>query len=323
MSRTAAAPTSRTSSAVSASKPGSFEQRAQHPQHLPAGPRFAQRRHDALEALHAALRLLTNVPAVSVKGAMGSRTSAYAVPCRNGLITTTSRPSPARRARRRHWRNRVRARRADEIRLARIREHRRARSCRRACGSACARCAPTVFAASVRKPSVAPVSPRAAARARAICDASACCIARLPSRIADFFPDRRLAAIALAASVAPCPRAQRGTDLPAAAPPRPRCLRAPPAAATARRSTLCATRSSQSSSTECSIEPARLLRGLPQPLRDQRMVLAQEAADDQHAIERIEFGDGHAEPGRAAGGRRRGNRFAAGGNRCCRCPARA
>ncbi len=67
-----------------------------------------------------------------------------------------------------------------------------------------------------------------------------------------------------------------------------------------------------------------LLRRLPQPLRDQRMVLAQEAAYDQRAVEGIEFRDGHPQPGRGARApHRRGNRFAAAGNRCCRSSVRA
>ncbi len=68
-----------------------------------------------------------------------------------------------------------------------------------------------------------------------------------------------------------------------------------------------------------------LLRRLAQPLREQRMILAQEAADHQHAVERGELGDRHAEPGRA------GRRIAiaaeiaigANGNRRCRCRGRA
>ena len=39
-----------------------------------------------------------------------------------------------------------------------------------------------------------------------------------------------------------------------------------------------------------------LLRRLPQPLGDQRLVLAQEAADHEHAIERVDLGDLHAQP---------------------------
>ena len=38
---------------------------------------------------------------------------------------------------------------------------------------------------------------------------------------------------------------------------------------------------------------------LAQALRDQRMVLAQEGADHQHAVERADLGDRHAQPGRA------------------------
>jgi len=36
-------------------------------------------------------------------------------------------------------------------------------------------------------------------------------------------------------------------------------------------------------------------------MRQQRVIVAQEAADDEHAVERGEFGDRHAEPGHAAG----------------------
>ena len=56
---------------------------------------------------------LTNVPAVSVNGAIGSSTSAYAVPCGTGYITTTISACFERRERlRRHWRCRIRVRRA-------------------------------------------------------------------------------------------------------------------------------------------------------------------------------------------------------------------
>src|SRR6202171_1879225 len=40
-----------------------------------------------------------------------------------------------------------------------------------------------------------------------------------------------------------------------------------------------------------------MLRRLTQALRKQWMILAQEAADDQHAVERAKFSDRHAEPG--------------------------
>src|ERR1700694_1868166 len=40
-----------------------------------------------------------------------------------------------------------------------------------------------------------------------------------------------------------------------------------------------------------------MLRRLTQALRKQWVILAQEAADDQHAVERAKFGDRHAEPG--------------------------
>ena len=89
MSPSAGSTDARTSSAVSASKPGSSEHRAQHAQHLPARARLAERLHDAVEAPARGPSQLTNVPAVSVNGAIGSSTSAYAVPWRNGLITTT------------------------------------------------------------------------------------------------------------------------------------------------------------------------------------------------------------------------------------------
>src|SRR6266498_4344430 len=39
-----------------------------------------------------------------------------------------------------------------------------------------------------------------------------------------------------------------------------------------------------------------LLRRLAKPVREQRMILAQEAADDERAIERADLGDRHAEP---------------------------
>ena len=42
-----------------------------------------------------------------------------------------------------------------------------------------------------------------------------------------------------------------------------------------------------------------LARRVAQPLREERMVLAQEAADDEGAIERIDLGDRHAEPRKA------------------------
>ena len=42
-----------------------------------------------------------------------------------------------------------------------------------------------------------------------------------------------------------------------------------------------------------------LFRGLTQPLRKQRLVLAQETADHQHAVVRADRCDGHAEPGHA------------------------
>ena len=44
-----------------------------------------------------------------------------------------------------------------------------------------------------------------------------------------------------------------------------------------------------------------LLRRLAQPLREQGMVLAQEAADHQHAVERRNVGDRHAQPRNALG----------------------
>ena len=40
-----------------------------------------------------------------------------------------------------------------------------------------------------------------------------------------------------------------------------------------------------------------MLHRLTQALCKQRVILAQEAADDQHAIERGKFSDRHAEPG--------------------------
>ena len=59
----------------------------------------------------------------------------------------------------------------------------------------------------------------------------------------------------------------------------------------------CARRIRESSATECSSEiSAPFSAGLAQALRDERVVLAQEAADDEHAIQRVEIGDRHAEP---------------------------
>ena len=66
MSAARRAATSRTSSIVSKSKPGSSEQRAQDAQHFPGGTRLAERLHDAVEELAGRPSQLTNVPAVSV-----------------------------------------------------------------------------------------------------------------------------------------------------------------------------------------------------------------------------------------------------------------
>ena len=56
------------------------------------------------------------------------------------------------------------------------------------------------------------------------------------------------------------------------------------------------------------------LGGLAQAMRDQRMVLAQERADDQHAVELLQLGDRHAEPRNSVELARK-SRCAAGGNR--------
>ena len=44
-----------------------------------------------------------------------------------------------------------------------------------------------------------------------------------------------------------------------------------------------------------------LFRRPAQPLREQRVILAQEAADDEHSVECREFGDRHAQPRHSAG----------------------
>ena len=120
---------------------------------------------------------LTNVPAVSVNGEIGSRMSAYALPCANGLITTTrSAFSSAPRA------------------ATALAKSNSASACSSmyalrgsasiactfmppVCGCAPATCAPTVFAASLRKPSVAPVVCASSCASAWICAASRCCTA--------------------------------------------------------------------------------------------------------------------------------------------------
>ena len=98
------------------------------------------------------------------------------------------------------------------------------------------------------------------------------------------------------------PESAAGTALPAAAAAQRRSRPARAAAPTARRSHLCAIVHQQSSSCRMQQRKLRALLGrLAQPLREQRMVLAQEAADDEHAVERGELGDRHAEPRRAVG----------------------
>ena len=94
----------------------------------------------------------------------------------------------------------------------------------------------------------------------------------------------------------------------------------------ARRSTLCATVMQPVVVDRMQHRHLRALaRRLAQALRDERMVLAQEAADHQHAVElALSVGDRHAEPRDAvAFAVARGNRTGAGGSRCCRCRARA
>ncbi len=113
-------------------------------------------------------------------------------------------------------------------------------------------------------------------------------------------PDSRLAAITRAAATGSMPASAAGTGLPAP------CAAATTISASACGSSEgtatneCARRIRESSATECSSEIcAPFFDRLPQPLRDERVVLAQEAADDEHALQRVEIGDRHAEPGDA------------------------
>ena len=95
-------------------------------------------------------------------------------------------------------------------------------------------------------------------------------------------------------------RAQRAPSTPAAAAAATAISASARGSADGATIDLCASLSSNSSSALCTSASSRAFLGhLPQSLREQRMVLAQEAADDEHAVERRELGDRHAEPGRA------------------------
>ena len=162
------------------------------------------------------------------------------------------------------------------------------------------------------------------ARAPAACAACGCCAAALPSSTALRSPDSSESAISLGCVAAL--RLRRRGDALGCAPPR---RRRRPARATqrARRGgdagrppASPSRRAPHAGSCTC----APLAHGLAEALREQRMVLAQERADDERALER-RTARRSAVPSQRARRRRVGwrSRRGAGGGRCSRCPGRA
>ena len=217
------------------------------------GPRRAERLHDAVERLHATLAVDEGAGGLGegrrrqqdVRGRMARRERRH----RHDELGRRERGARLRRSRAVEFGLGMQ----QQVGAARRGEHRlrveAAVAGQRADQGGARRRSPRRRACRASRRS----GPPAPARARAVCAASGCWTARLPSRIARFVPARRLAAIAWAAA--------RGLDAVqggrhrlarARAQRRPRSPRASAANCDGGTIALCATGMSQSSSTACS-----------------------------------------------------------------------
>ena len=274
-----------------------------------AGPRFAERLHARRESSAARPSQLTNVPAVSVNGAIGSSTSAYVdAPCSERahrhdelrLLERSARRAPDSRSRTpaRHAAAGTPCRGSASIACAFSPAGDRGTAPRDVAADAVGRFA-AGSRASRRSDRRAPAPARAAARPRG------CCCARLPSSTARPLAARR------GSRRSRCGRVGLDAVDAGAAPPAAACPRLSPRR---RRSRASASRQLRRRDDRLVRDAASASRRRPDAAIEtcapffaacrrrcasSGWSLRSEAADDQHAVELAEVGDRHAEPRRA------------------------